>query len=175
MAAASGVLLDQRGLAKVGSFSGKREDFESWIFQFESYLGLLGRDARVEAARVHIGQIDRLILGTDAEKTGRQLNHLLVTMTKGQALAIVKLTERGHGWEALRALYAEYRAGLGEDNATMLTTILTPAWWKDREDHLFTEVLTQWDILIAQYETASGERVTNNMNTSTIMCHAPRA
>ena len=35
-------LIDQRGIAKVPTFSGRREHFEEWAFPFESYCGLLG-------------------------------------------------------------------------------------------------------------------------------------
>ncbi len=38
-------MLDHRGVAKVPFFSGRRQDFEEWIFPFESYAGLLGWDA----------------------------------------------------------------------------------------------------------------------------------
>eukprot|EP00959_Pyramimonas_sp_CCMP1952_P230006 4808525-Pyramimonas_sp.AAC.1 len=56
----------------------------------------------------------------------------------------------------------------------MLQQILTPTWWKDREGkERFTEVLIAWDELISRYERATGEQVTQNMKTSTIMAHAP--
>ena len=112
-------------------------------------------------------------MGDEAELVGRSMYHLLVSTVRGQALALVKPTERGHGLEAIRQLYKEYRSGLNEDHASMLTAILTPKWWKEREKQLFTEVLTQWDVLITQYELVSGEKVTSNMKTSTIISHGP--
>ena len=44
-------LLDSRGVGKVPTFTGKREDFEDWIFPFESYCGLLGWTQGLERAR----------------------------------------------------------------------------------------------------------------------------
>ena len=166
-------LVDSRGVCKVEKFSGKREHFEEWIFPFESYCALLGWSRWVDAAREHRDEIVRIDLGEEAELVGRSMYHLLVSTVRGQALALVKLTERGHGLEAIRQLYKEYRSGLNEDHASMLTAILTPKWWKEREKHLFTEVFTQWDVLITQYELVSGEKVTSNMKTSTIISHGP--
>ena len=55
----------------------------------------------------------------------------------------------------------------------MLAAILTPTWWNERNSQLFTEVLTQWDELIANYQMASGEKVTDGMKTATMLAHAP--
>ena len=35
-------LLDSRGITKPKDFSGRREDFEEWVFPFESYTAMLG-------------------------------------------------------------------------------------------------------------------------------------
>ena len=61
-----------------------------------------------------------------------------------------------------------------EDHSTLLTTILTPTWWKEREDQLFSEVLTPWDVLISQYQTETGEAITQSMRASTVLAHAPK-
>ena len=166
-------LVDSRGVCKFEKFSGKREHFEEWIFPFESYCALLGWSRWVDAAREHRDEIVRIELGDEAELAGRSMYHLLVGTVRGQALALVKLTERGHGLEAIRQLYKEYRSGLNEDHASMLTAILTPKWWKEREKQLSTGAFTQWDVLITQYELVSGEKVTSNMKTSTLISHGP--
>ena len=44
MAAVRADALDPRGAFKAPRFSGKREDFENWVFRFESYAGMLGWD-----------------------------------------------------------------------------------------------------------------------------------
>ena len=51
MAAPPPQLLDQRGIRKCKGFSGKREDFEKWIFPFESYCSLRGWEFWMIAAR----------------------------------------------------------------------------------------------------------------------------
>ena len=77
--------------------------------------------------------IDRARLNAQAEQIGRSLYHLLASTTKGTALSIVKLAERGHGFEALRRLYEEYRPRINEEHGSLLQQILTPMWWRERE------------------------------------------
>ena len=78
----------------------------------------------------------------DAERVGRSLYHLLVSTTKGTALSIVRLTERGNGFEAYRKLVVEFRPYLNEEHGVMLQMILTLNWWTERASKQnFTEVL----------------------------------
>ena len=172
--AAGAQLLDSRGVGKAPTFTGKRADFEDWIFPFESYCGLLGWTQGLEKARDSENPLTADDLGEAGVQVGRSLYHLLASTTKGTAQSIVKLCPRGDGCEAMRRLYGEYRPRLNEEHGQMLQQILTPLWWKEREGkERFTEVLIAWDELISRYERAAGEDVTQNMKTSTIMAHAP--
>ncbi|CAK0827956.1 unnamed protein product [Prorocentrum cordatum] len=178
MAADSGAagvqMLDSRGVGKVPTFSGKREDFEDWIFPFESFCGLLGWTAGLDRSREAEEPLTVDDLGEQGVQVGRSLYHLLASTTKGTAQSIGKLCPRGDGFEAMRRLHKEYRPRLNEEHGQMLQQILTPLWWKDREGkERFTEVLIAWGELISRYERATGEQVTQNMKTSTIMAHAP--
>ena len=121
-------LLDTRGAFKAPAFSGKREDFENWIFRFESYAGMLGWESAVAVVSTLAATLDEELLDEEQRVVSRALYHLLVTVCSGPALSLVKLTRRGQGFEALRRLYREYRTGLHEDHATMLAAILTPTW-----------------------------------------------
>ena len=133
MAAARPELLDSRVLRKVEVFDGKRENFETWIFTFESYMGLLNWSQYAEAARDAPQPVTMEGLPSDdARALSGSLYYLFVQHVKGQALSVVKLVDRGNGFEALRQLYLEYRSAMPEDHATLQTTILTPTWWKDR-------------------------------------------
>ena len=91
-------LIDQRGIAKVPTFSGRREHFEEWAFPFESYCGLLGWERYLDSAKGSVDEIEILNLSDEAARVGRSLYHLLVSTTKGTALSIVRLTERGNGF-----------------------------------------------------------------------------
>ena len=61
------------------------------------------------------------------------------------------LVERGSGIEAVRMIYKEYRTGLAEDHAQMLSMVLTPTWWKDpeRQNKCFADMLLLWDEVTA--------------------------
>ncbi|CAK0848676.1 unnamed protein product, partial [Prorocentrum cordatum] len=172
---AAGVqLLDSRGVGKVPTFSGKREDFEDWIFPFGSYCGLLGWTAGLDRSRDAEEPLTADDLGEQGVQVGRSLYHLLASTTKGTAQSIVKLCPRGDGFEAMRRLRKEYRPRLNEEHGQMLQQISRPLWWKDREGkERFAEVLIAWDERISRYERATGEQVTQNMKTSAIMAHAP--
>ncbi|CAK0881727.1 unnamed protein product, partial [Prorocentrum cordatum] len=167
-------LLDSRGVGKVPTFSGKREDLEDRIFPFESYRGLLGWTAGLEMARDADEQLRPEDLGDQRVQVGRSLYQLLASTTKGTAQSIVNLRPRGDGFETMRRLYGEYRPRLNDEHGQMLQQILTPLGWKEREGkERFTEVLVAWDELVSRYERATGEEVTQNMKTSAIMAHAP--
>ena len=154
-------LIDQRGIAKVPTLSGRREHFEEWAFPFESYCGLLGWEKYLDTAKASPTEIEMWALNDEAERVGRSLYHLLVSTTKGTALSIVRLTERGNGFGAYRKLVVEFRPHLNEEHGVMLQMILTPTWWNERASKQnFTEVLIAWDELIARYEQASSEKVT---------------
>ena len=155
-AAAAIQLLDHRGIAKVPIFSGRRQDFEEWAFPFESYCSLLGWEAYVTNAVRNPAEIEIVDLLTEPEAVGRSLYHLLVSTVKCTALSVVKLTERGNRLEAIRRLYIEFRPRLNEEHGSMLQMILTPTWWKERDNKAtFTEILITWDERVARYEQAT--------------------
>ncbi len=110
------------------NLNGKREEFEEWIFPFESYCSLLGWSRWTDGARDAPESIVRETLTDEANDIGRSLYHLLVSQVKGTALSLVKLTDRGNGFEALRKLYKEYKPHLNEEHGAMLQQILTPEW-----------------------------------------------
>ena len=153
-------------------FSGKRIDFEDWVFPFESYTAMLGWESYLSAVARAPQPITPTMVPQEAYGVNGSLYHLLVSLCKGTAQSIIKLVPRGQVFEAMRQLYKEYRPDLNEDHGVLLQHVLNPTWWKEQTG-LFTETLIAWDTLIARYETATGEKVTENMKTSTIMAHAP--
>eukprot|EP00959_Pyramimonas_sp_CCMP1952_P440749 9227777-Pyramimonas_sp.AAC.1 len=76
-------LLDSRGIDKVPTFSGKREDFEDRIFPFESYCGLLGWTAGLERSWDAEEPLTADDLGEQGVLVGGGLYHLLASTTKG--------------------------------------------------------------------------------------------
>ena len=122
-------LLDSRGVGKVPTFSGRHEDFKEWIFPFESCCGLLAWTDLIEAVLMLDGPANRQQLGAGMEPVGLSLYHLLASTTHGKALSIVKLVDRGNGFEAMRHLYGEYRPKINEEHGALLQQILPPLWW----------------------------------------------
>jgi len=171
---ASVEVLDPKGAIKCPHFSGRREDFEAWAFPFESYVGLLGWSFYVERTIIAKTTTDNDTLEEEPLKVSRTLYHLLATTTRGPAQSLIKLTKGGHGLEALRRLYADHRTNLDEDHAMALGGILTPNWWSDRSDQIFTGILTQWGELVADYQRATGEAISDRVKISVIVTHAPK-
>ena len=145
-------LLDTRSEVKLTDFDGKRERFEQWAFLFECYAHMLGWGEFVDAAIREPDPLGNWRPGQDAQDINSDVYFLLASKVKGPACSVVKLVERGNGLEAVRRLYKEYRTGLAEDHAQMLAMVLTPRWWADRREQMFTDVLLSWDDVIAQYE-----------------------
>ena len=56
----SAQVLDPRGAFKAPAFNGKRDEFESWAFQFESYVGLLGWTDFLAQVRELTTEVDEL-------------------------------------------------------------------------------------------------------------------
>ena len=73
-------VLDARGQFKAPHFSGRREDFENWIFRFESYAGLLGWDKAILVLSTRKDEIDEDLLDEENNVVSRALYHLLVTV-----------------------------------------------------------------------------------------------
>jgi len=170
--------LDPTRAIRPPSFGGRREEFEAWAFQFEAYCGLLGWSVPVEAAIHRAGEDTPLNVADQGEEVRRQssvLYHLLVTLVRGPALSLIKLTPRGEGLEAIRRIYREYRPQIEEDFAEQLGKILKPEWWAapERAGQLFTDVLTQWDEMIGYYMLESREEVSERTRVATILAHAP--
>ena len=59
-------LLDQRGISKPPMFSGKRVDFEDWVFPFESYTAMLGWDIYLVAVAKAPNPITAAMVPADA-------------------------------------------------------------------------------------------------------------
>ena len=103
---------------------------------------MLGWEKYVAEAAKAQSAITQDMVPAEARGIDSSLYHLLVSLCKGVALSIIKLVARGHGFEALRQLYKEYRPDLNEDHGVLLQHVLNPTWWKERTG-LFTDVLTE--------------------------------
>eukprot|EP00971_Amphidinium_carterae_P028420 559609-Amphidinium_carterae.1 len=64
------------------------------------------------------------------------------------------MIERGHGLEALRRLYNEYRPQAAVSKHKLLAAVIQPSWWNEagHKNRPFMDILLDWEDLVAQYE-----------------------
>ena len=107
---------------------------------------------------------------------GNIVHALLLTKTEKKACIIVHLTAIGAGAEAWRLLHAEYARSSGAKLGTMVRDVAcrreqwlaNAAAGKD-----FLTSLIEWEIKIAAFEVASGDKISDAVRVATIMKHAP--
>ena len=169
-------LLSLKEIRQHDDFSGRESDFEAWAFPFEAEAEELGWGHLVQAAITHTEPIANSTLNAAASDVSKNLYLWLSLKMKGKAQTIVKLAGHGNGFDALRQVYAEFRPSGNTSTHGMLATIIQPHWWtkQPHKDRPYTDVLLDWDQLIAQYELASGERITNATRCATVLGFAPQ-
>ena len=170
-------LLDTRGEVKIATFRGDEKDWGLWFLRFESYSSIIGWKPLMDAARDWgDGAVPLDTLGENALQVGQHLYYLLLHKVEGKAIAIVRSTPDSHGLEAWRLLKTEYEVLEGGSTQGMLRYILNPGdrWRAEREagKDLMT-IIIEWSNLIAEYQSRSGEVVTENIQVSTLLEHLP--
>ena len=144
---------DPQSLGKPTGFSGNDEDWQTWSIKFESWCGLQGLEASMEAAAAMSSEIILSSLGTSAMTQARQLYHILITLCEGKALSEVMMAEKYNGLEAWRKLKNLYEPDVGSRWVSMLKGILNPDWSDPKDkDKDFMEVLNEWEKAISRYE-----------------------
>ncbi len=112
--------LDTKGDIRVHSFAGSDADWGSFKLKFEAHADLLGMVDYMDAAKNEINKIDNVSLSQDAINRSKALCALLIARCEGQALAIVTLAWRWHGFEAWRLLKRRYEGKQGSKIAATL-------------------------------------------------------
>eukprot|EP00971_Amphidinium_carterae_P350904 6491802-Amphidinium_carterae.1 len=170
-------LLSLKDIRFAEKFSGKDGDFESWAFVTEAMMQELGWTTWWEEY-LSLGRHAPLTqLGEGPKAVSENMYLFLTQRVEGKAQTLVKLCETGHGLEAMRRIYDEYRPAVATSRHGLLVTILQPSWWGDHAhaQRPFLEVLLDWESLVAQYERDSGEKISGAIRCATVMTHAPMA
>ena len=164
------VLLSMKEIKNRDTFSGVKEDFAAWAFTFEADVSQLGWGSEVAAAVAHPNVIDKSALNARLEAVGSNLYLWLSQRMKGGALTHVMLVENGHGFEALRLIYAEYKTKGQAANHSMLSIIIQPSWWTKgaNASRPFLSNLVDWERLVVDYEAATKERISEGIKLSLI-------
>ena len=103
MAAAAGLLVDARSLAKPPRFDGAEGRWRDWRFSLEAYLGLLGHDVLEMATQA--AESDRAVLPTaqldaDQQAVTKTLRFILAQTIGGRALQMLRAVPGHNGLEA---------------------------------------------------------------------------
>ena len=171
-------LFGGRDIGVYDIFSGKHEDFAEWVLGLEAEGHDRGMGAMMEAVKTNADHTveDVEDLGPVAAAIGQNLYTLFARRTRGIALSIVQLEERGNGWRVLQSFYREFMPRGMECDHGVLTAVINPTWWKTEpyNKRPFSEVLLEWDKLISRYEIQSGEKVSNGIKCATILSWCPR-
>ena len=117
----------------------------------------------------------RWLASLDAIRLGKIIYAVLLTKTEGKVFSIVHLTPRGAGDEAWRLLRAEHAGSSGVRLGNMVREVVCPRdqWMADvSAGKDFLTSLIEWEIKVAAYEVASGDRFSEAVRVATIMDHA---
>ena len=92
-------------------------------------------------------------LSGGAQSISDNLYLLLARKCRGKALSITQLNLDQCGVEVWRALHREYEPEGADPHRAMLAAIVQPKWWEQQghRERAFTEVLYDWENLIARY------------------------
>ena len=171
-------MLDTRVTGRAPEFSGEDAGWDEWSFRFTTWCGLLGVGeagdrivSRLEAIELKPESCpDMASCGTDAQKAARALYNVMAQVCRGKALAIVRRTERGHGYLAWANLVREYMPDVAGRHTAILMAILSPEWGEERS---FMEHLRDWERKIGEYEQQTSDVVSGRLRVATVMKFAP--
>ena len=158
--------------------SGEDKDWLAWSFATSSALQQFGWQPLLGAARAQPGPIDEARYGPAVCAVARNLCALLAQKTRGKAQTCARLQfVTSNGLEVWRQLYEEYQPVGDEPSHALLAAIIQPKSLANAEHRhrQFSEILLDWENLIARYELESGERVSNSMKCAAILGWASKA
>ena len=114
--------------------------------------------------------------GPEAQHISANLYLFLSMKVKGKGAAIVRLVADGCGLESWRKLVLEYQPDGAEPYHAMLTGIVQPRWWAQQghRERAFTDVLLDWENMIARYQKGSGEVISDSLRCATVLGYAPK-
>eukprot|EP00971_Amphidinium_carterae_P040071 786750-Amphidinium_carterae.1 len=168
-------ILPLKDIRWVETFSGNDGDFETWSFVFESLITELGWGDMWEETLARDGSLLLSSFSETARCVSENLYLILSQRVRGKAQVIVKMTEHGNGFEALKRLYKEYRPSAAVSKHNLLQAVIQPSWWQDagHSRRPFMDVLLDWEDLMAQYERDTGERISSAIKCATVLGYAP--
>ena len=153
-------------------FSGRDDDWPVWSARFGAYAELADWTAVLEVSEAQTAPITMVGASPDALQLGKIIYAVLLTKTEGKAFSIVYLTGKGAGAEAWRLLHTENAGSSGARLGNMVREVVCPRehWSADvNAGKDFLTSLIEWEIKVAAYEVASGDKISEAVRVATIM------
>ena len=130
-AGADGMLIDTRSLAKPPRFNGEEARWQDFRFTFEAYCGLVGVDMldmmnNVAVSTRPVRSMTGLAPGQ--QRVSKTLFYLLVQLTSGRALGMLKTIGDANGLEGWRRMSQHYEPRAPVRSVGLLQAILTPTF-----------------------------------------------
>jgi hypothetical protein len=167
-----------RALGRPAAFSGQDDAWEEWSFIFRGYMVLNTLCSDEELREIEgTDRIPDLLLenlGPVHETMSKRMYYVLATFLRGSGLLVLRKVGIGEGYIAWRALHDKYNAPTRGRNFATLQAILQPSqqWPKDAVG--FEEALGAWEIIVIRYETATGERLQEQIKLQVLIGQAPK-
>ena len=142
-------------------FSGRNDDWPVWSARFGAYAELAGWTGVLEVAEAQTAPISMVGTSLEAIRLGKIIYAVLLTKTEGKAFQHCSSHTQG-----------------GARLGNMVRKVVCPRdqWLADvSEVKDFLTSLIEWEIKVAVYEVASGDRISEAVRVATIMDHAPDA
>jgi len=170
-------IIDTKALGRPETFAGEEGQWDEWAFQMRSYLSCLHEDAisLIREAETETTSIRQANLRGDGERRlSVAIFHVLTMSLKGPPLVSLRQTEFGNGFEAWRVLRERYESSSRGRQYALLSRVLRPKAFP-KEAAKFEESLGLWEMDIRAYETASTERLSENIMMQVLADQAPEA
>ena len=138
-------------------FSGKREDFEEFVFKLKSYLCMINPKyfPRLQALQGRVHELapadfqdDRGNEDNELIQMATHLQWLLVTLCSGAASTSLRRETTENGFESYRKLCQRYMVPSKARSVGWLSKILKP----DLNMNVFEDTFSSWEDEIIKYE-----------------------
>jgi len=170
-------IIDTKALGRPATFAGEEGEWDEWAFQMRSYLSCLHGEAitLITAAETENTSIRQANLRGDEERrVSVAIFHALTMSLKGPPAVSLRQIEFGNGLEAWRILRERYESSSRGRQYALLSRVLRPKSFP-KEAAKFEESLGLWEMDIRAYETASTERLSENIMMQVLADQAPEA
>lgn len=177
-------LIDVKAVGKPETLSGTKEEIKAkwplWSFQFITWFASqwTAGEAMLKWSEKQTGPINDAMLAAhavtenwiDVGKANRQLHVALVSLTKGEALSMMRNAVSGSGVDGWRKLAREYEPNTAQSNYRLLGKILHP---KSVDLKDLRSSLETWEKTYSEYVQRTGDQLTDPTRRLCLQAQCP--